>query len=107
MATAQDIIDRARVVAQDDGTRYKDEQALAQLNDCLKSAKRLRPDLWFGKYGTPLVDLALGGTIPLPPEFEPALVKALVFWFDLQEDEYSNDSRAAACLTLFEKELLG
>jgi hypothetical protein len=107
MATMQAIIDRARVLLQDASkVRYTDPECLGALNDGIKMAKRLRPDLFFGQYGTPYADLALGGTFPLPPEYEPAAIKALVFWSDAREDEYANEGRGAAFLAMFEKDLL-
>lgn len=108
MATMQAIIDRARVLVQDAAKdRYKDPDCLAQLNDAVKEAKRLRPDLFFGQFGTPYADLVLGGTFPLPPEYEPSAIKCLVFWMDAQEDEYSNDGRAGAFMAMWLKELQG
>lgn len=103
----QAIIDRARVLLNDDAKRrYTDPQCLGSLNDALKTAKRHRPDLWFGQYGTPFTDLAIGDTFPLPPEYEPAAVKALVFWQDAREDEYSDEQRGAAFLKMFMGDLL-
>lgn len=107
MATMQALIDRARVLLTDKNkNRFTDDQCLGSLNDAIKMSKRVRPDLWFGTYGTPFADLALGGTFPLPPEYEPAAIKCLVFWCDARESEYTDDGRAAAFLAMFEKYLM-
>ena len=103
MATMQALIDRARTLLQDASKkRYTDDQCLGALNDAIKMARRIRPDLWFGRYGTPLVDLALTGTFPLPPEYEPAAIKCLIFWQEARDDEYTTESRGGAFLATFE-----
>ena len=106
MATMQALIDRARVLLQNASkTRYTDDQCLGALNDVVKMARRLRPDLWFGQYGAPMVDLALGETYPLPPEYEAAAIKCLVFWCNARDSEFSSETRAVFFLDRFEKYL--
>ena len=106
MALVSALIARAMVVVQDNSQgRYQPSDVLGQVNDAVKMSRRLRPDLWYGQYGTPMVDLALTDPFPLPPEYEPAIVKCIVFWCDAREDEYSNDSRGAQFMAMFEKYL--
>lgn len=108
MATMQALIDRARVLLTDaNKRRFTDTQCLGSLNDAVKMSKRIRPDLWFGQFNAPYADLAAGDTYPLPPEYEPAAIKCLVFWCDARESEYTEDGRAAAFLGMFEKYLIG
>lgn len=104
----QNILDRARVLLQDDKkVRFKDPDCLAALNQGIKEAKRWRSDLFFGQYGTPYVDLAVGDPFPLPPEYEYAAITSLVAFCDARESEYSEDQRVVVFMQVFKDELLG
>lgn len=107
MATLQDLISQAQRIAKDvGGRRYPADVCLPMVNLVIKEAKRVRPDLFFGKFGTPYADLALTATFPLPPEYEPGAIKAIVSWIDVGDDEYSNDGRAAAFMKMWQEALL-
>ncbi len=109
MATIQDIIDIARVTLQDtDSTayRYSDPEMLDAANLGIKAIKRMRPDLFFGGYATPLSDLTAAGTYPLAPEYEPALANYIVYWVSSRDEEYTSDGRAPAFYSLFKEQIL-
>jgi len=107
VATAQDLINRARLMTKDASkVRYPDATVLDHLNDLLRLARRQRPDLWIGQYTTPLAALTLTGTFPLSPQYEDIFVLALVAYCDLREEEYSQDGRTSSLMSHFQKELL-
>jgi hypothetical protein len=61
---------------------------LDHLNDLLRLDRRQRPDLWIGRYTTPLAALTLTGTFPLSPQYEDIFVLAVVAYCELREEEY-------------------
>jgi hypothetical protein len=68
--TMQQLCDRARIPLQDNAkVRYGDTDLLAYGNAGIHLLVQKRPDLFFGSYATPPVDLALGGTLPLADGF--------------------------------------
>lgn len=106
MATFQNIVDRARIDLQDAAkTRYTDAEMLQYAIDGVLEARRLRPDLFFGGYGTTTTSYVLADTFPLPPQYEMLFLHYIVFRSETRDDEYAVDGRAVAMLARFEKEL--
>lgn len=107
MTTAQTLIDEARNTLQDaDKTRFPDTDLLVGLNDGLKLIRAVRPDLWYGTLASPLTAVALGGTLPLGPEYEPAIKKYVIHYASMRDDEYVMKGRADAFLKQFIDELV-
>lgn len=103
MATMQQLIDRARFpLNDDDKVRYPDTELLVHANLALGVIKRRRPDLFYGSYGTPLVDLALGATYPLSPEYEQPMVDYLTGRAMTKNTEAADENVAVAFLGLFD-----
>jgi hypothetical protein len=108
MATLQDVIDEARVLLQDAAkVRYTDAELTDIANYAIFEAYRLRPDLNFANIGTDPVALAIGGTFPLPPQYQPVVANYITSRAELRDDEYSVEGRAVALLGFFKQSLLG
>lgn len=111
MATIGALINEARVILQDEADlpyRYSDAELLTNYNLAMKSAKRLRPDLWLGSYGTPYADAtSTVATFPLPPEYEGTITNYVVARSEFRDDEFAIDNRAATFMAVFEQQLVG
>lgn len=106
MATFQHIVDQARKDLQDaDKVRYTDAELLQYAIDGVLEARRMRPDLFFGGYGTTTTSYTLASTFPVPATYEMLFTHYIVFRAEFRDDEYAVDGRAVAFLTRFEKEL--
>lgn len=106
MATAQTLIDGARLTLHDDDkVRFPDADLLVGLNDGLKLIRAVRPDLWYGSLGTALTDLAIDGSFPIGVEYEPAIKKYIIHYASMRDDEYVAKGRADAFLKQFVAEL--
>jgi hypothetical protein len=114
MATAQNIIDKARVYLQDlplegetDGVRYLNAELLGYIDDGVKLAFGLRPDLFLGSFVTgPTPVTALGTTIPLPDVYLEALGYYVAGRGELRDDEFAVDGRAVMFIKSWESKLL-
>lgn len=106
MATFQNIVDQARKDLQDaDKVRYSDAELLQYAVDGVLEARRIRPDFFFGGYGTTTASYALVDTFPLPATYQMLFTHYIVFRAETRDDEYAVDGRAVAMLARFEKEL--
>lgn len=108
MATLQDVIDEARVILQDSAkTRYTDADLTKICNYAIFEAYRIRPDLNFANIGSAPSALLIGGTFPLPPQYEPVVSNYIAGRAEIRDDEYSVDGRAAALIGMFKASLVG
>jgi hypothetical protein len=95
MATAQHIIDQARLPLVDAAkTRYTDPQALAYLNFGLMFLRGKRPDLFIGSLSGDMAALELAGTIPLEQQFHQALADYVTARAETHDDEDAMNARA-------------
>jgi hypothetical protein len=87
MTTAQQIIDLTRyIVPETNQILYTDEALLLHLNYALKHLKRVRADIFIGSLDTDQADLAIGDTIPTPPEFDRALTEYIAAQASMRND---------------------
>jgi len=108
MALFSSIISSAQVFLQDTaGTRYTSSQLMEYANEAVAEAKRIRPDLFFGSYNTPLSTYTTSSTVPLPVEYEAYLKDYIVSRAEMRDDEASNDVRSLAMMQRFRTGLLG
>ena len=109
MATMADVISEARVLLQDSTApyRYSDPELLIGANDALKIVRKLRPDLFFGKYKTAISDLALTDVFPIGAEYKVAIRDYVVAHGQLRDSEDVSNSRAAVFMGMFEKSVAG
>ena len=102
MALFSDLIGDAQVILQDvAGERYSQPQLLQNANRAVAEALLLRPDFQFGKgYAGPST-YGASDTVPIPLIYHSFLVDYIVFRSEIRDDEYANDSRAAAFAARF------
>ena len=116
MRKVSDLLARVRVVLQDqdqDNYRYPTTDIVGYLNDAVVEAKRLRPDMFIGRYleDVPQVsETPIDYTIinmPLPDSAFTAAVDYCAGRCELRDDEFSVDGRAMTFLNSFSQKLMG
>lgn len=103
-----DVITLARDPLNDAaGDRYTDAQLLAFCRQALNEARRLRPDLFIGKFSVNLSALVATDALPIPDEFAQAIADFIAGRAELRDDEHVNSGRAVALAKLFSQALTG
>lgn len=120
--TYQDLITESRELLQDTVTeyRYSDTFLVGILNRGLQALSRIRPDAFYDLFdandlnvpevtdGTPASDqVAWTTTFPFEGQFFPPLVSYIVGMAEVQDDEFTWDSRAGILLTQFRNTVIG
>lgn len=114
--TVADLLNRVRVVLQDqdqDGYRYPTADLVGYLNDSVLEAKRLRPDLFVGRYRVdpPQVsDILTDYTVvkfPLPDSCFAACVAYVAGNAEMRDDEFAVDNRASSFVASFTQKMMG
>lgn len=101
MATAQQIIDQARVpLNDDDKVRNSDAVMLGYLNFGLRRLKKARADMFIGSLATGHTDLVLGDAVPTPEEYDQNLADWLSGRAHTKDDEEAANSRIELFFTL-------
>lgn len=105
MSTFADIIGEARTLLQDKVTpyRYSDSDLLVGANDSIKMIRKVRPDLFFGKYKVGISDYLITDSFPIGDEYKMAVRDYIVAHSQLTESEDAAGERAKAFITLFER----
>lgn len=106
--TVNDLLGRVRETLQDqDGVRYPQVQLLGYMNDAVIEARSIRPDLFVGAYGSPIVDVNdPAAPFPLPDQFFPAVCYYVCGRAELRDDEFAIDNRAMTLLSAYGKKLI-
>jgi hypothetical protein len=95
MATAQNIVDQARLPLVDAGKdRYTDTQALAYLNFGLMFLRGKRPDLFVGSLSGDFTALALSDAVPIEQQYHQALADYVTARAETHDDEGAMNDRA-------------
>lgn len=112
--TILDAVTQARELVQDvDADRHTDVKVVGYLNNAISDARRLRPDLFLPDYLTNPQVLYTAGDLASPPDFPidegyfTAVVEYIAGFIGLGDDEFANDTRAAALLNRFAQKLVG
>lgn len=121
--TGADLITEARTLLQDqfddpslvDDTtftyRYATSELVALVNSGLGTAERLRPDLFLGQYGSVNDALTTSNLstwkFPIPMTYWQPVVNYVAGMAQARDDEFAQESRAAALMGLFDRALLG
>lgn len=102
------LLGRVREILQDqDGTRYPQTELLGYMGDAVIEARSIRPDLFVGRYATPIVDVTdPAAAFPLPDQFFPAVCFYVAARAELRDDEFAVDGRAAMLLSTLGKKLI-
>lgn len=114
MAAARSIGDMmvdARVLLQDTQSpfRYREADLYTNLNTALMQARRIRPDLFLGRFGREDFDYRQDRAtepFPLAPWYWEAFVEYIVGRAEMRDDEYSQDSRAVVFMNRFQSKLM-
>lgn len=111
-----DLLTRVRVVLQDqdqDAYRYPTSDLVGYLNDSVLEARRLRPDLFLGRYreSPPQIPYALTDytvqAFPLPDSVFTAAVDYVAGRAEMRDDEFAVDGRATSFVNSFSQKLMG
>ena len=106
MATMQTVIDLARIPLNDNGkVRYLDTVLLGYANSGIKLLRQKRPDIFFGKYGTPVTDLALSDAFPIDDDYRQPIADYVTARAHSTEDEASLVAKAQSFFSLFKEQL--
>jgi hypothetical protein len=108
--TVGSIVTEVRTLLQDvDGIRWPDANVYQALNMGLLESRMIRPDFWRNTPDdVPQYSAAdAGETLDFEPQFKPALVMYVAGLLQLEDDEGTEDARAAALLNTFTKKLTG
>lgn len=106
--TFSQILSSARVVLNDTDTvkRYTDAQLLEYANDGIREIKKIRPDLFFGKYATALSTYVSTDNVPVDDLYVQFLKDYVIFRSGLREDEESSAQRSIAFFNRFKTSLI-
>ncbi len=100
-ATAQKVLDRARIPLNDDEKiRYLDNELLVYLNEGVQCLRRDRPDLFIGSLGNDIADIVLNDTLSLSPMHIQSLADYITARAESKDADMSDQGRAAAFLAL-------
>ena len=115
--TVSDLISRVRQVLQDEdqnGYRYPTANVVGYLNDAVLEARRLRPDLFIGKYRKDLPQVSTNPStdystvfLPLPDTYFTAAVGFVAGSLEFRDDEFAVDGRAVYLRDSLSKILMG
>lgn len=107
MTTFTNLTDSARVLLNDvDKIRYSDAQLLEYANEAMAEARRIRPDLFMGKFKIALTGYASSDTVPLGMEYHQYIKDFVISRAEFREDEFAVDGRAGAFLQKFRNGML-
>lgn len=112
-----DLLERVRQVLQDqdqDNYRYPTSDLVGYLNDAVLEARRLRPDLFVGKYMVDLAQVSQDPStdystipFPLPGQYFVGTYNFVCGFAELRDDEFAVDGRAMTLRTQFTQMLAG
>lgn len=100
---AADYIVSARELLQDEVTpyRYPEADFLRAIETGLLEIRRLRPDLFIGRFGTVLDVPSANTPIVLDTQYRSALLYYVAGRVELRDSEDSKDARASVLLNKF------
>lgn len=105
---ASDVIARVRDIVQDeDGVRYTDAELLRYISDAQRRGRSVRPDLFVGSYGDPILEITDVNTdLYLPDQFVEATALFVAGRAEIRDDEFAVDGRAAQLVGALTQKLL-
>jgi hypothetical protein len=102
--TVQDYVTAVRILVQDQVPvyRYADGDLVEALNEGILDANRIRPDLFLGVTTLPSYVTPVDATVvAIDPLYRVAFTYYMAGWVQLRDEEYTQDSRAAAFMNHF------
>jgi hypothetical protein len=105
-----DTLEQARIILQDKRVpyRYETDELYVYLNNSFTEIKRLRPDIFVGRFENELPKYSEGDeskTYPLADMYFPATVTYMVAMAETRDDQSIATGRAATFLQLFTAQL--
>lgn len=108
MNTIRDYIDSARILLQDTSSepRYDDSQFKLALNLAFDEAYRVRPDMFIRNVIPNFVTAGVTTPVPAPRGYQSAFLYYICGMVQLQDQEDTQDARAATFLNKFVSQLM-
>ena len=104
--TIQSVLDLARFDLNDaDKTRNTDAAMVQFANDGIAKTYVIRPDLKYGNYEIPYVDLTTSSAFPFPLEYRGAIANYIVLRCETADDPFAIEQRAIQGLELYLRDL--
>ena len=117
--TLNEVVDETRRILQDTvdtapgGFRYEDEAYITALNYGIIEMRRIRPDIFAGRFTDPLPKYTVGQLITLPAtdvalndQWISPLTAYMAGWIETTDDEFTMDGRAGLFLQRFTTQLM-
>lgn len=106
--TVADYIEESRRLLQDTVApfRYSDAELIESLNIAILEARRLRPDLFLGRFDNLPDYTATGTTVVMDPQYRSSFVYYMIGRASLRDAEAAQDSRATVFLNKFVSQML-
>ena len=117
--TLNEVVDETRRILQDTvdtapgGFRYENEAYITALNFGIIEMRRIRPDIFVGKYDQPLpkytiaeLDALPATIIALNDQWISPLTAYMAGWIETTDDEFTVDNRAGLFLQRFTTQLM-
>jgi hypothetical protein len=103
-----DYITEARRLLQDQVVphRYPDTDLIQALNIAVLEARRLRPELFIGRFGALPQVVSPDQPFDMEPMYRPSFVYYIVGRVELRDSEDTKDSRASALMNKFVAQML-
>jgi len=106
LTTVADFIESSRRLLQDEMSgayRYSDASLVEALNFAILEARRLRPDLFIGKFSSlPAYSAqSLGTAVDISPQYRSALLYYVCGHIQMSDAEDATDQRATVFLNKF------
>lgn len=101
--TVADYVNASRIFLQDQVApfRYPDADLVLALNEAILEANRTRPDLFMGLGSVPSYATNDTTAVAIDPLYRVAFPLYMAGWAQLRDEEYTQDSRAAAFIAMF------
>lgn len=109
--TVADYIGRCRIQLQDliEPYRFSDDDLVDYLNEAMMVARRVRPDLFVGRFRLSFPDYSAGAmteTVPVDAMYRPPFIHYISGMAQLEDQEDTEDARAVALTTKFSTQLV-
>lgn len=109
--TIGDMMVDVRVLLQDTRSpfRYREPDLYTSLNAALMQARRTRPDLFMGRFGSEdfsFDEVRKAEPFPLAPWYWEAFIEYIVGRSEMRDDEFSNEGRAVVFMNRFHAKML-
>jgi len=108
LVTVADYITEARRILQDqdDPKRYPDGDLIAAINIALMEARRIRPDLFLGRFNDLPSVSDPADEVKIDPMYRPSVLYYITGRVELRDSEDTKDQRATVLMNKFVAQLL-